>query len=1563
MPTKCPITTLSEWKLLQSDLGSYALAMQAYELNGEEIPTTAKAKELLLDKLPIRGGLLNEIQLNELQREIESGYTEEVSLGKDNKDIRTNLFNYDNPIAEKTVNGVNLRIANGLMRGREKTYLLYANGKIAGEFYSISEIKDTIKYIEDNLVKSIPMGRFQIVGEQAQLAQVVRDNLQVARAMEKAGEDSKTTYLATGWERGVDKFWRYEIPDIELVKAELKPGYSMKEDASFFQKYRVVEDATGLVVAAGQTEEEALESARARAIDKATKLTDVVDENSEVFKAYPQLKDIKFQRSIFYQNSSTKAFYSPSENLIGIQSAVPIKDIRSLLIHEIQHAIQEEEGFARGGNNQDQIDKLTDSKEVKDALWNFQQDMTAAFSETNKAKATKLKEEAKRKMDTVKDKMSAEAYKLYERLAGEVEARNAQKRSEMTEEERRATPMVETEDVSRKDQILYFGDGISEQAQQATDTKAQARPISESSAKFLQTVISAVFPGVTVKFLTQQEYNAKFGTDSNAMVGTDGVVYFNSAKVNATTQVHEFGHVWSSWAKRFAPKLYQQGLALAKADSALIERVSKLYPNLTGDALAEEALATMIGEQGGMMLEEQFDENGNIDQRSFLRKLWDSVRAYFMKNFGVKLGEDFYGDTIGQFSATVASKLISGQKISAFTSEDIANIEQDLGISRAQVSYENTYKNDFFVNDTGIASTPIQEASWQDNAMWLQQDLFEEVNKAVLKAVAKNPDITTGDIVDSGEAANIIRSWFGKTINEIEETVTNRGLHTGKTDENPMNKASDKELVQAKATNSAGGYDADFKIIADQLFLDQNFERETLPKSARNLWDKMVKFRQRQQYLALNSDSLFVSDTEKVAVDDASNIVQEQITKWMQKVNKYKDNKYLGPAIEMLEKYMMKVANMRLWVQLQTGMKSGPLWELMKGMHRGSATANYVKFVAQDMLQPLYKADWLKGGSQTLNKTAKLSELETEDFNGVPLTTEEQFNIFMVLQQKQVRGALMGSEDNPKEAKFYVQEFKGERKGQVVKISYEDYQQLLEKFDSHWDEVNGSWGSAARYIFGQVQDTYKLENGVLLGSSISQGEEEDEKWNIYFPLVHGEGKDAIQTFMKSNSFVNDIASHKMRSPSSEEVYYAGGALGTAEAYIEDNAQYIGFAMPVRNMNLFMKKNEQFFKDNNMEEYVEWWNFTRETIFNPKQSILGSIEQKLLEGFVISRLGLNPFVFLKQFTSIPLASTVIPSKYLTASSKELFGTLTAEMKNYDSFTEWMGRDKAVIGILEEMKTHSPYALSRLTHGVNEMEKHVLAHENVFTKAFEKVTGKKIQMDDFMKWIRSADNATGAMMWTAAKKMVSADMGLTEGSEAYWKAVDDKYTEAVIESQSSIDEINRPKYPKEGTLFAKSLSLFAGQTFSNFNALASHLITYMNNPSAKNRMKFYQSFMNVIVINALMVAAVDTLRSGAIGVEPPDKDEMDIFGEKFGRAMYQNIPIIAPMVDAVISKYENPVFGRDFGYPIFEVVNDGAETIADAMRGKDERAMKEAIYFGAGVAGIPLTPIRTGEKILE
>ena len=102
-----------------------------------------------------RGRFLDKKQAEILQKEIESNYAPDVLsiFNKDKQDLRLSMFNLDNPIAEKTINGKSVKIVQGLVRDGQSTVLLYVDGQVVGEFNSVDDVKKIINFVEGNLVK------------------------------------------------------------------------------------------------------------------------------------------------------------------------------------------------------------------------------------------------------------------------------------------------------------------------------------------------------------------------------------------------------------------------------------------------------------------------------------------------------------------------------------------------------------------------------------------------------------------------------------------------------------------------------------------------------------------------------------------------------------------------------------------------------------------------------------------------------------------------------------------------------------------------------------------------------------------------------------------------------------------------------------------------------------------------------------------------------------------------------------------------------------------------------------------------------------------------------------------------------------------------------------------------------------------------------------------------------------------------------------------------------------------------------------------------------------------
>lgn len=267
--------------------------------------------------------------------------------------------------------------------------------------------------------------RFSLAGERGAAAadkaeeRTARmDNLSVARKMEEEKKDAKAIKMATGWERGADGKWRYEMPDAKIKDTmDVGGGHIVK---------RYEDDM----------------------LWNGGKLSKAIDA-PELFKAYPQLKDVRIDTDAIMNDMPSNGEYNSKTNTITIH-ADELKYMNGILNHEIQHAIQDIEGFAKGGSPRlvrgEVKKKLNEvTKQIRQLRAEGKEDEAKALIEKNRGLYN-----AYQKNDD---------YNSYKSLAGEVEARNVSARMNMTPEERRKTLAESTEDVARKDQIfLGVGD-------------------------------------------------------------------------------------------------------------------------------------------------------------------------------------------------------------------------------------------------------------------------------------------------------------------------------------------------------------------------------------------------------------------------------------------------------------------------------------------------------------------------------------------------------------------------------------------------------------------------------------------------------------------------------------------------------------------------------------------------------------------------------------------------------------------------------------------------------------------------------------------------------------------------------------------------------------------------------------------------------------------------------------------------------------------------------------------------------------------------------------------------
>lgn len=216
--------------------------------------------------------------------------------------------------------------------------------------------------------KTGPPARFSYAGKNANGANL--DSLREAQEMQAAGADMESIRKATGWHEGMDGKWRWEIDDSKME-------YHRAGDALFGRNHPEYAEQQRLEQKMLYGEMTDTEQARLRALTETwgrersrlservergnARLEDVLD-HEELFRAYPQLRHV---RVVFDETpKGVLGSFSAKGNQITISEE--LRDApQDVLIHEIQHAIQNAEGFAKGSNRQYWEEKLTNGDEIQ----------------------------------------------------------------------------------------------------------------------------------------------------------------------------------------------------------------------------------------------------------------------------------------------------------------------------------------------------------------------------------------------------------------------------------------------------------------------------------------------------------------------------------------------------------------------------------------------------------------------------------------------------------------------------------------------------------------------------------------------------------------------------------------------------------------------------------------------------------------------------------------------------------------------------------------------------------------------------------------------------------------------------------------------------------------------------------------------------------------------------------------------------------------------------------------------------------------------------------------------
>lgn len=238
---------------------------------------------------------------------------------------------------------------------------------------------------------------------------------QKAKLLADIGTDPRTIWQQTGTWKGPDGKWRQEISD---QSAKLTLGRGSPDE------YGAIE---------------------AKTFEGALK-------HQQLKRAYPELNEVTFLH--YPKEDYLGANFDPSDMVVTMGQKA-MEPQRGVALHELQHVIQRNEGFAKGGSPSNVLDEYYSgiNKQLS-SLVNEMDSLPEFERKFDQAKQAEFNVLQSKYQELMNQKLSANAEEAYRRLAGEAEARAVQSRMNMTPEQRLATFPEESYDVPLNELII-----------------------------------------------------------------------------------------------------------------------------------------------------------------------------------------------------------------------------------------------------------------------------------------------------------------------------------------------------------------------------------------------------------------------------------------------------------------------------------------------------------------------------------------------------------------------------------------------------------------------------------------------------------------------------------------------------------------------------------------------------------------------------------------------------------------------------------------------------------------------------------------------------------------------------------------------------------------------------------------------------------------------------------------------------------------------------------------------------------------------------------------------------
>ena len=361
---------------------------------------------------------------------------------------------------------------------------------------------------------ALKTGQNLFAGERSKTADFAA--LGEARERLAQGADAETVRRETGWFRGMDGKWRFEIDDSGMTYRRDGDAQLSKEPG--YQRLQELERRWDSLTEQERTEYDSLANEYQGTVWEEKYLLRDFLQHDDLFQAYPYLNRV----SLAFEDlgSGQNGYFDGRSNTIVLSNRLRNQP-ESTLTHEIQHVIQKVEGFSRGSSPEYWARRDYETGDVTQGLQQEYQAILQGLDKDSRNQFTRY-QEVNRELDRLQDaeegtaeaekyvRLDAESDRLYLALwdkpwfrrlldldrrikepgevynryyrntAGEIEARDAAARRSLTAEQR----AEQAPDLGNENTVFAEGGGSTLYASMEIESEEQphSRPYYAESA-------------------------------------------------------------------------------------------------------------------------------------------------------------------------------------------------------------------------------------------------------------------------------------------------------------------------------------------------------------------------------------------------------------------------------------------------------------------------------------------------------------------------------------------------------------------------------------------------------------------------------------------------------------------------------------------------------------------------------------------------------------------------------------------------------------------------------------------------------------------------------------------------------------------------------------------------------------------------------------------------------------------------------------------------------------------------------------------------------------------------